>query len=307
MGDTIGSSGAAQSAQEQTKPAEPPQRRSLWERLFTRRSDSSDSEAEPTLSAMEQASDAGAQKMLVNLRQMQLLRIEDVAVPRADIHAIPADAPLDDIVAMYRETTQTRLPVYRDTLDEPLGFLHLKDFALNHGFEAQDQPFDIMPLVRPVLYVPPSMPIGALLQRMQSNRIHMALVIDEYGGVDGLVTIEDLLEQVVGDIEDEHDIEEVQAWAEEAPGIYLVMARAELLEFETATGTRFAIDADDDEIDTLGGLVFRLAGRVPERSEVIAHPDGHEFEVIDADSRRLKRMRVRLAGAKRNTSVQAAE
>jgi magnesium and cobalt transporter len=198
------------------------------------------------------------------------------------------------------------LPVFGESLDNPLGFLHLKDFALNHGFEAQDQPFDITPLVRRVLYVPPSMPIGALLQRMQASRIHMALVIDEYGGVDGLVTIEDLLEQVVGDIEDEHDEAEAKAWREEAPGVYLASARAELEAFEDAAGIRLTQDEEDDE-DTLGGLVFRLAGRVPERAEVICHPDGHEFEVIEADGRRLKRMRVRLAGALPAARAQAAE
>jgi magnesium and cobalt transporter len=306
MGDTIGSSSAAHRAQDQSEPSEPRQGRSLFDRLFQKKpADAGDETAAPQ-SAMEIASDAGTQRMLVNLRQMQQLRVRDVAVPRADICAIPADAPLEDIVELYRETTLTRLPVFGESLDNPLGFLHLKDFALNHGFEAQDQPFDITPLVRRVLYVPPSMPIGALLQRMQASRIHMALVIDEYGGVDGLVTIEDLLEQVVGDIEDEHDEAEAKAWREEAPGVYLASARAELEAFEDAAGIRLTQDEEDDE-DTLGGLVFRLAGRVPERAEVICHPDGHEFEVIEADGRRLKRMRVRLAGALPAARAQAAE
>ena len=307
MGDTIGSSSAARSAPEQSEPSEPRQGRSLFDRFFSKKSSDDSPSASAPQSAMERASDAGAQRMLVNLRQMQTLRVEDVAVPRADICAIPADAPLTDIVQLYRETTLTRLPVYGETLDDPIGFLHLKDFALNHGFEAQDQPFDIKPLVRRLLYVPPSMPIGALLQRMQASRIHMALVIDEYGGVDGLVTIEDILEQVVGEIEDEHDEAEAKAWREEAPGVFLASARAELGAFEEAAQTRLTSDQEEDDVDTLGGLVFRLAGRVPERAEVICHPDGHEFEVIEADGRRLKRMRVRLAGAVAAASAQAAE
>ncbi|MEL6582418.1 MAG: hemolysin family protein [Pseudomonadota bacterium] len=296
MGDTTGSSSAAQRAQETATTEDPKQGLSLLDRIFKRASNTAERAAAGDSNATRPV-DAGERVMIGNLREMHALRVEDIAVPRADIHAIPSDAPLDDIVKMYRETTLTRLPVYGDTLDEPLGFLHLKDFALNHGFEAQDQPFDITPLMRRVLYVPPSMPVAALLRRMQASRIHMALVIDEYGGVDGLVTIEDVLEQVVGAIEDEHDEAEVAAWREEAPGVYLASARAELEEFEQATSTSFTQAGEDEEIETLGGLVFKLAGRVPERAEVICHPEGHEFEVIEADGRRIKRMRVRLAGA----------
>jgi magnesium and cobalt transporter len=175
--------------------------------------------------------------------------------------------------------------------------VHLKDLALVYGFGAPSGGFDLRGLIRPLLYAPPSMPIGVLLQKMQAARIHMALVIDEYGGVDGLVTIEDLLEQVVGDIADEHDEEEGALWAEEAPGAYLVQARMDLDDFEEAAGTRLADRELSEEVDTLGGLVIRLAGRVPVRGEVVRHPDGHEFEVLDADARRIKRLRVRPAAA----------
>ncbi len=140
------------------------------------------------------------------------------------------------------------------------------------------------------------MPIGVLLQKMQSERIHMALVIDEYGGVDGLLTIEDLIEQVVGEIEDEHDQEEGSFWKVEKPGCYMVLAKAPLEEFEAELGRSLTDGVDDEEIDTLGGLVFVLAGRVPARGEVVRHPRGVEFEVIDADPRRIKRLRVRLLG-----------
>ena len=147
------------------------------------------------------------------------------------------------------------------------------------------------------------MPIGVLLQKMQSDRIHMALVIDEYGGVDGLVTIEDLIEQVIGEIEDEHDIEEGKLWVEEAPGCYLAQSRMPIEEFEKIIDQKLLLDDEDEEIDTLGGLVFRLAGRVPARGEVVKHPDGLDFEVVDADPRRIKRLRVRLGASQK----QAAE
>ncbi|MEL6532188.1 MAG: transporter associated domain-containing protein, partial [Pseudomonadota bacterium] len=154
--------------------------------------------------------------------------------------------------------------------------------------------FKLTSMLRPLLYAPPSMPIGVLLQKMQTERKHMALVVDEYGGVDGLLTIEDLIEQVVGEIEDEHDVEEDRLWTREASGSYLVFPRAPLAEFEAETGILLS-DADtDEEIDSMGGLVFVLTGRVPARGEVIPHPSGAEFEVVDADARRIKRLRLRL-------------
>jgi hemolysin (HlyC) family protein len=151
------------------------------------------------------------------------------------------------------------------------------------------------------------MPIGVLLQKMQAARIHMALVIDEYGGVDGLVTIEDLLEQIVGDIADEHDEAEDQLWTREAPGVYLAQARMDLEEFEAVTSVELADPALEDDVDTLGGLVIRLSGRVPARGEIVSHPDGHEFEVVDADARRVKRVRVRLREGGRARMPEAAE
>ena len=174
------------------------------------------------------------------------------------------------------------------------GFVHLKDFALKYGFNGVGNEFEIAPLLRPLLYVPPSMPIGVLLQKMQTERMHLALVIDEYGGVDGLVSIEDLIEQVVGEIEDEHDVAEGRFWTLEKPGIYLTRARTPLDEFETELGFKLLDGEDEEEIDTLGGLVFMLSGRVPARGEVVQHESGAEFEVVDADPRRIKRLRVRL-------------
>ena len=226
------------------------------------------------------------------------MSVDDVAVTKADIVAVPVTVGLMELVEVFREHGYSRVPVYRGNLDQPLGLVHLKDLALKHGFAPKGAPrFALRPLLRPLLYVPPSMPIGVLLQQMQQKRIHMALVIDEYGGVDGLVTIEDLIEQVIGQIEDEHDDSEDAMWVAERPGQWMILARAPLEEVERQTGLRLVGIDDDDEIDTLGGLIFMLAGRVPARGEVIAHESGAQFEVVDADPRRIKRVRLRLPDA----------
>lgn len=231
---------------------------------------------------------------LLNLRSM---RLDDVAIPKAEVIAVPDDIKKDDLVQVFRESGLTRLPVYTDTLDTPIGLIHLKDFALEHGFNGNGSRYNLKKLVRPLLYAPPSMPIGIMLQKMQADRIHMALVIDEYGGVDGLVTLEDLIEQVIGEIEDEHDVEEDKFWIVEKPGCYLAQAKAPLDEFEAEIGMRLISPDDEEEVDTLGGLVFMLTGRIPVRGEMVPHPAGPEFEIVDADPRRIKRLRVRVPGA----------
>ncbi|MFG6080864.1 transporter associated domain-containing protein [Paracoccus litorisediminis] len=226
---------------------------------------------------------------MVNLRRM---RVDDVAVPKAEIVAVPVSTPLPELVEIFREHGFSRVPVFKGTLDSPLGLIHLKDLALKYGFGAEaPTKFNLRPLLRPLLYVPPSMPIGVLLQQMQQKRIHMAMVIDEYGGVDGVVTIEDLIEQVIGEIEDEHDEIEGGMLMAEKPGQWLVQARTPLEDVEAETGLRLA--SDEEEIDTLGGLIFMLTGRVPVRGEVIPHNSGVEFEIVDADPRRVKRVRLR--------------
>lgn len=237
---------------------------------------------------------ADAQDMMINVRKMRDVRIEVVAVPRADIVAIPDSVSLEELVDVFRESTYSRLPVYSETLDNPVGFVHLKDVALKNGFGNSKAKFSLRDLIRPLLYAPPSMPLGVLLQKMQSERIHMALVIDEYGGADGLVTIEDLVEQIVGEIADEHDIEEGDLWVQENPSTYLCYSRAPLQDFENAAGVDLLSDELDEDVDTIGGLVFMLAGRVPQRGEVVLHKQGHEFEVVDADPRSVKRVRVRI-------------
>lgn len=228
------------------------------------------------------------------LTLMRMMRVGDVAIPRAEIVSAPADIGLEALVKVFRDSGLSRLPIYEDTLDTPVGMLHLKDLSLKFGFNGKPKEFAIAPLLRRLLFVPPSMPVSVLLQRMQQERTHMALVVDEYGGVDGLVTIEDLIETIIGEIEDEHDQEEAALFSKEKPGVYLCQARTPLEEFERETGINIAEETADEEIETLGGLVFVLSGRVPGRGEVVAHPSGIEFEVLDADPRRIKRLRVRL-------------
>ena len=232
---------------------------------------------------------------LPGIGNLRKLRVDDVAIPKAGIAAVPLDIGSDELVEVFRKHGFSRLPVYKGELDHPQGLVLLKDFALQHGFGAKGK-FDLSALLRPVLYAPPSMPIGVLLQKMQRDRVHMALVIDEYGGVDGLVTIEDLIETVIGEIDDEHDDAEAAQWKLEAPGVFLVQGAAPLDEFEAAIGVRLRMDDDDEDIDTIGGLVFLRNGSVPVRGEIVPHESGAEFEVLEADPRRIKRLRVRLPG-----------
>ncbi len=289
--DPNGHASASLKSAEDGDPDSPGKSASFFARLFRREP------AEPDHvngTAQGQVVAESAKEMLLNLHNMRDLTVDDVSVPRTDIVAVSEEVTLDALVAAFEESTFSRLPVYRETLDQPLGLVHLKDLALNYGFGAKGREFDINSFLRPLLYAPPSMPIGALLQKMRATRIHMALVIDEYGGVDGLVTIEDIVEEIVGDIADEHDDVEDPLWAEEDSGVYLAQARAELEDFEAAIGHRISWAEHDEEIDTLGGLVARLSGRVPAVGEVVAHPEGHAFEIVDADARRINRVRVRL-------------
>ena len=203
--------------------------------------------------------------LLANVRRMGEMRVSDAMVPRADVVAIEAEAGFVEIFELFRNVGHSRLPVFRETLDDPLGFIHVKDLFLAFGpqsDEAKIAEFKATSHLRRTLTVPPSMPCGTLLQAMQAQRMHMALVIDEFGGVDGLVTIEDLLELIVGDIEDEHDTANGAAWSKAADGTYLASARAYLDEFEEAVGIELLDDPEED-VDTLGGLVFMLCNRIP--------------------------------------------
>ncbi|MCA0927832.1 hemolysin family protein [Ruegeria profundi] len=292
MGDTDGSSMAAQSAQPTNGGDAGKEKAGIFSRIVDAFSPQSEDEVQVTNG---QDVDKVQPRGMINLRRM---RVEDVAIPTAEIISVPSSITKDELAQVFRDSGLSRIPVYEGTLDTPLGFVHLKDFALTHGFNGGSTEFDLVSMLRTLLFVPPSMPIGVLLTKMQTERRHMALVIDEYGGVDGLLTIEDLIEQVVGEIADEHDADEDQLWVQEKPGCYIVQARVPLEEFEAEIGRSLTSheDVDEEEIDTLGGLVFMLSGRVPARGEVVLHPEGPEFEVIDADARRIKRLRVMLPG-----------
>lgn len=287
MGETDGSSKAAQRAQSQNDTVK---KHGFFSRIIEALTPGDDPDKGQTNGhAVPVVTTLG----ILNLRRM---RVEDVAIPKAEMIAVPDTVTKKELVDVFRDSGLSRIPVYEGTLDTPLGFVHLKDFALNYGFNGNSAKLDLPPLLRPLLFVPPSMQIGILLSKMQTERRHIALVIDEYGGVDGLVTIEDLIEQVVGEIEDEHDTDEDLPWVEEKPGCYVALAKTPLDEFEVEIGRSLTAhdEIDEEEIDTLGGLVTLLSGRVPARGEVVVHPDGTEFEIMDADPRRIKRLRVRL-------------
>ncbi len=270
-------------------------------------------------------------EMLRRLLRFGGLRVDDIMVPRADIIALEESDTLADLLRTFGEAGVSRIPLYNETLDDPRGMIHVKDLfgwltreaaadavktpiavvkdgadgqksdekpaapasmKLDFGTVDLSKPITSAKLRRPVLYVPPSMPATNLLIRMQSTRIHMALVVDEYGGTDGLVTIEDLVEQIVGDIEDEHDVTEA-AYIVDDPKLGLIAsARTPVRQLEEHLGVKLLKPDEEEDIDTLGGLMFSLLGRVPVRGELVRHPSGIELEVLDADARRLKKVKI---------------
>ncbi len=260
---------------------EPSLRESLEDVIEEHRDDPSDLTAEERI-------------MLMNIVSLRELEISDVMVPRADIVAVEMSLSLDGLVKAFKDAAHSRLPVYRDTLDDVAGMVHVKDalIALDDAHQS-GHAVTIDQIKRRVLFVPPSMPVIDLLLKMRLSRIHMALVIDEYGGTDGLVTIEDLIETIVGDIDDEHDEQLTPLIMPRPSGAFDVDARCPVEDLEAQIGIDLLPDDQEDYIDTVGGLLFSLAGRVPERGEVLEHPSGLEFEVIDADARQLRRVRVR--------------
>ncbi len=237
------------------------------------------------------------QELINQAEAFQSLRVGEVMTPRADIVGLEIDTPFEEVVRQFGETEHSRLPVFRETLDDPVGVAHLKDlFKLMTDPARRPPPGDpvLHRVKREGLYVPPSMRAADLLLKMQADRIHMALVIDEFGGVDGLITLEDVIESVVGEIDDEHDETGPAQIVARAGGVYEADARAPLEDLERVLDLNLTpADLEDEEIETIGGLITALVGRVPQRGEVIAHPKGLEFEILDADPRRLKRLRVR--------------
>ena len=234
---------------------------------------------------------SGHERVLIgNILKVHDHTAADVMVPRVDIVALDIETPFAEVVECMVEQGHSRVPVYRETLDDVIGFIHVKDVL---GPVAERRQTKLPPMLRKVLFVAPSVPILDLLVQMRQARTHIAMVVDEFGGIDGLVTIEDLIEEIVGEIEDEHDEAEGPSMVERTDGSLIADARTPIEVLEEHQGTRLRPTGDQEEVDTLGGLVSSLAGRVPKRGEVFAHPSGIEFEVLDADPRRIKRLRVR--------------
>jgi CBS domain containing-hemolysin-like protein len=269
---------------------------------------------------------AEERQMMLRMLRFGAARVVDIMVPRADIIALDEGEPLSELLRTFEEGGISRIPMFHETLDDPRGLVHIKDvlhWLIEEGqtdlagaagvgsppqFKLSDidlsRPITVAKIRRPILYVPPSMPAMNLLLRMQTTRIHMALVVDEYGGTDGLVTIEDLIEQVVGEIEDEHDEAEVAHISRDAKGVMSASARTPIGELEEVLKRQVVTEDEAAEVDTLGGLVFSILGRVPVRGEIVRHAaSGLEFEVLDADPRRVKKLRI---DASRMTPVAAS-
>ncbi len=251
--------------------------------------------------------------MLNNVLRLQHIRVEEVMTPRAELEAIDMETGLGDLLTAFEETGHSRLPVYAESLDDPRGMVHIRDIVAHITETARlskaevvarkrklpanldlkkvslSKPLSELNLLREVLFVPPSMLVSDLMEKMQAVRIQIALVIDEYGGTDGLVSLEDLVEVIVGDIEDEHDEEEADLIVEKAKGVFICDARAELEDIIEKIGNNFKIGEMGDDVETIGGLIFAIIGRVPVRGEVI-EALGFEFRVIDADPRRIRKI-----------------
>jgi CBS domain containing-hemolysin-like protein len=252
-----------------------------------------------TLSAQERS-------MLRRILRFGKLTVEDVMVPRADIIAVDDTVTIDELMRVFRQAEHSRLPVYHETLDDPRGMIHIRDLmswitaqAETGGAGGLDlskvdlkRTVGTMNITRELLYVPDSMSVLDLLLKMQTTRLHLALVVDEYGGTDGLVSIEDLVEEVVGEIADEHDVED-EPLIRSDPRLGLIAdARMPIEDLEQHLGRELVSGEQEEDIDTLGGLVFSIAGRIPARGELVRHPSGIEFEVLEADPRRIKRLRI---------------
>jgi len=266
-----------------------------------------------TLSSQERS-------MLRRVLRLGTLTIEDVMVPRADIIAVDDTISVADLMGVFRQAEHSRVPVYHETLDDPRGMVHIRDLmswitseaeackegSLNLGKVDLGRNIASINILREILYVPGSMSVLDLLLKMQTTRLHLALVVDEYGGTDGLVSIEDLVEEVVGDIADEHDVED-EPLIKSDPRLGLVAdARTPISDLEKHLGLELASEEQEEEVDTLGGLVFAIAGRIPARGELVQHPSGIEFEVLDADPRRIKKLRIHLPPAAETGQAESA-
>jgi CBS domain containing-hemolysin-like protein len=244
--------------------------------------------------------------MLLRILRFGKLTVEDVMVPRADIVAVDDTVTIEELMRVFRKAEHSRVPVYRETLDDPRGMIHIRDLmswiteeangddGLGLGKVDLRRTVGSINIARELIYVPGSMSVLDLLLKMQTSQLHLALVVDEYGGTDGLVSIEDLVEEVVGEIADEHDVEE-EPLIRIDPRLGLICdARTPVEDLEQHLGIELVTDEQEEDIDTLGGVVFSIAGRIPSRGELVHHPTGVEFEVLDADPRRIKKLRIHL-------------
>lgn len=245
---------------------------------------------------------AAEQAMVRKAANFGQVRVADVMTPRAQVVALEASSTLLEAAHVFADSQHSRIPIYRDSLDDPLGFVHVKDLLplLTPGPGGElPAPLDervLARLRRDILFVPPSMRLPTLLLRMQSSHIHLALVVDEYGGTDGLVTIEDVVEQIVGDIADEHDVEAPMVLPRPG-GVFEADGRTDVAELAKALGASLDLPEADAEFDTVAGLVVALAGRLPQRGQILRHPAGFDFEVVDVDPRRVKRLRIKPVSA----------
>ncbi|MDP3898951.1 MAG: hemolysin family protein [Mesorhizobium sp.] len=251
--------------------------------------------------------------MLNNILRLREVRVEDVMIPRTDIQAVDITTTLGELLELFEASGHSRMPIYSETLDDPRGMIHIRD-AVGHITRTARQkktrgtrkasteldlsqvdlkrPISELGITRSVLFVPPSMLASDLMARMQASRTQIALVIDEYGGTDGLVSLEDIVEMVVGDIEDEHDDDEEPMITETGEGVFVVDAKADIDEVAARIGSGFSSGEHGDYVDTIGGMIFNTLGRIPARGEVVQAIPGFEFHVLDADPRRVKRVRI---------------
>ncbi|WP_069436739.1 hemolysin family protein [Methyloceanibacter methanicus] len=260
------------------------------------------------LTSKSDALDPQERSMMRRILRFGTLTVEDVMVPRADIVAVDDSVSIEDLLRVFRKSEHSRVPVYRETLDDPRGMIHIRDLMswiteeANGGDESGIDLGKVdlarsagsIAIARELIYVPPSMSVLDLLLKMQTAQLHLALVVDEYGGTDGLVSIEDLVEEIVGDIADEHDVEDEPMLEKDSVLGLVADARLPIEELEDYLGVDLVTEEQEEDIDTLGGVVYALAGRIPARGELVGHPSGIEFEVLDADPRRIKRLRIHL-------------
>lgn len=285
--------------------AEPPSRRRAGfvhrlTRIFSREKQAAETTVEEALRVRKKNGEhveVAQQDMLVRAASFDRVKVADVMRPRADIVAIEAAATLGEAAQVFSDSQHSRLPLYGETLDDPQGFVHVRDvMALlapmaDGAARAKYSERLLARIKRDILFVPPSMTLATLFLKMQSSRIHLALVVDEYGGTDGLVTMEDLVEQIVGAIEDEHDVD--AALVQERAGAHEADGRAPIDQLEAALGVSLALPEHEDEFDTAAGMAVALAGRLPQRGEILHHPAGFDVEIVDADPRRVKRVRMK--------------